>query len=105
MGMMKCEKHGWSGVASITKLAEKYLNEKIEGKDGIILTYLNIDEAAFGLGLLKSEIPLPGTYIEENELTAINEDALNSILSELTPVCGKCIRENSSFEESNYKIA
>lgn len=93
MGMISCEMHGWSGVASMTPLAARMFDERKE-TDSIVFVELIFDEVVpFFLYALKEELPLEGTKSVDQIFSVEDEKTLDSILGLLVPRCGACVND------------
>lgn len=110
MGIMQCEIHGWSGITSLTKAAADIYDKKIKSSTidkikNIILVELHLDEISFLFLVLKDEIPIAGAinidcHVVDKEIFNIRaetEEAFDSIVGELLPRCGNCLRENIDY--------
>jgi hypothetical protein len=93
MGMISCELHGWRGVASMTPLAAKALDE-LKETDSIVLVELVFDEVVpFFLYALKEELPFEETRSVGKTFSVDSEQVLDTILGILVPRCGACVNE------------
>jgi hypothetical protein len=93
MGLINCELHGWSGVASMTPSAAKAFDD-LKETDSIVLVELVFDEVVpFFLYALKEELPFENTKSVGETFSVDNEQVLDTILGILVPRCGACVNE------------
>lgn len=110
MGIMQCEIHGWSGITSLTQAAANLYDKKIKSSTvekikNIILVELHLDEISFVFLALKDEILIAGAINTDShvadrgivDIRVVTDEHFDSIVDELLPRCGKCLRENIDY--------
>jgi hypothetical protein len=92
MGIIQCDLHGRSGVASMTLSAAKVFDDR-KGTNSIVHVEFVSDDVSFFLYALKEELPFEKTKQVGQTFEADNEQVLDTIFSSLVPRCGKCVNE------------